>query len=340
MPRLAQKTLNIADVARAAGVSITTVSRVIHHLPTVTSDNRLRVEAAIRKLKFRPNVAAQRLAAGIHTAIFGLVIPQFTGVFQSFFALEVIKGVGQSAERLHADLLLHLARRDHWVTPTTVDGLLFIDVDGQEEFLDQALEQGIPGVVLNHYMTDLPVSCVAIDNALGAKQAVDHLVSLGHREIATITGDLDTQAGLERLDGFVRACTAHGLTAPDGYVQRADYTEEAARKAAGKLLSLNSRPTALFVASDEMALAAMEVARTRGLRVPEDLSVIGFDDNPLGAHSAVPLTTIHQPLVEMGQQGMALLLETREGKRHTPLKIRLPTRLVERQSCRQTWLPR
>src|SRR3989338_3003126 len=127
--------LNITDVARAAGVSITTVSRVMNHVPTVTSENRVKVEEAIRRLKFRPNVAARRLAAGRHQTTLGLIIPEFQELFQSFYAIEVIKGVGQAAQEHHVDILLHVGSdRQQPPNVAAVEGLIFADVDGQEEF--------------------------------------------------------------------------------------------------------------------------------------------------------------------------------------------------------------
>ena len=336
------KQLNIADVARAAGVSTTTVSRVLNRVPTVTTENRAKVEAAVRQLNFRPNVAARRLAAGRQQTTLGLIIPEFQEVFQSFYAIEVIKGVGRASQEHHVDLLLHLASENkREPNIQAVDGLIFVDVYGQEEFLDRMLGERMPCIVLNHYLDELPVSCIAVDNALGAKQAVDFLVGLGHREIATIAGDLGTQVGLDRLDGYVRAMRSHNLTVKQSYIQRADdYSPAAARRAATKLLSLDDRPTALFVASDEMALAAIDVAQSKNLRVPEDLSIVGFDDNPVAVSGTIPLTTIFQPLRDMASQGIAVLMETMQGKRRAPLKVRLPTKLIERQSCRQTWLPR
>ena len=336
------KKLNISDVARTAGVSTTTVSRVLNRIPTVTNDNRVKVEEAIRRLNFRPNAAARRLAAGKQQTTVGLIIPEFQELFQSFYAIEVVRGVGQGAQSCQVDILLHLAAAADARRPNivAVDGLIFVDIYGQEEFLDQMLAEGMPCVVLNHYLEELPVSCIAIDNTLGAKQALDYLVGLGHKDIAIITGDLGTQVGLDRLDGFVRAMRSHNLTIQQSHIQRADYSPASARQAAEKLLALDDRPTAIFVASDEMAVAAIEVAQRKRVRVPEDLSIIGFDDNPLAAASAVPLTTVHQPLREMGSQGVRVLVETMQGKRRIPFKVRLPTQLIERQSCRQTWLPR
>ena len=333
------KKVNIAEVARTARVSTTTVSRVINAVSTVSEDNRRRVLEAIKSLKYRPNPSAQRLAAG-KTNTIGLIIPRFEGIFHSYYGLQMVNGIGAVAERLRCDLLLHITDGKTFVNPSAVDGVIFVDVDSCEELLDRALDEGIATVVLNHYLEELPVACVAIDNRTAAERVVDYLVRLGHRDIATITGDLKTQAGLDRLDGFVKAMKARQLPVKDEYIRFGDFGLPSARIAIDALLALKNRPTAVFVASDEMALEAINVALAKGVRVPEELSVVGFDDNPIAAHGRVPLTTVRQPLGEMGGKGLELLFAILQRKTKGPIKLLLPTELVERQSCRQTRLER
>ena len=331
--------LNIAHVAKTAGVSTTTVSRVINGIATVSEENRQRVLAAVKELKYHPNPNAQRLASG-KTNTIGVIIPRFEGVFHSYYALQVIKGIGIGAERLRFDLLLHITDGKTLVSPLAVDGVIFVDIQGCEELLDQVLDAGMPAVVLNHYLEDLPASCVAIDNKTAAEQVVEYLTRLGHREIATITGELKTQAGLDRFDGFMKAMKARQLPVKDEYIRFGDFGLPSARVATEALLALPNRPTAVFVASDDMALETINVALAKSVRVPEELSVIGFDDNPVAAHARVPLTTIRQPLSEMGRLGLETLFQRLQGKKTTPTKLLLPTELIERQSCRQTWLER
>ena len=333
------KKINITEVASTAGVSTTTVSRVINAVSTVSEDNRRRVLEAIKKLKYRPNPSAQRLAAGRASTV-GLIIPRFEGIFHSYFALQVIRGIGIAAERSRFDLLLHITDGVTFPSPTAMEGVIFIDVYGCEDLIDRTIDEGIPTVVLNHYLEDLPVSCVAIDNRMGGERAVDHFVRLGHREVATITGDLKTQAGLDRLDGFVKAMKARQVPIQDGYIQYGDFGLPNARKAVETLLKLKHPPTAIFVASDDMALEVINVALSKGVRVPEELSIIGFDDNPVAAQARIPLTTIRQALDEMGRLGMEVLTQQIRGKKKSPTKLLLPTKLIERQSCRQTWLER
>ncbi len=331
------KATDISEVARTAGVSTTTVSRVINGVTTVSPENRRRVLVAIKQLKYRPNPNAQRLAAGKANTV-GLVIPRYEGIFNSYFALEVIKGIGTSAERIRCDLLLHITNGKTIPARSAVDGLIFLDIYGCEELLDDVLNQDIPIVVVNHRLEDLPVSYVAVDNILAAERVVGYLVGLGHRDIATITGDLKTQAGLDRLDGFLKAVKARQLVMRDAYVQVADFGLPSARKAMEVLLKLSDRPTAVFAASDDMALEAIQTALDKGIRVPEELSVVGFDDNPIASHGRVPLTTVRQPLQEMGRQALEVLVQQMGGKKRNPTQLLLPTELVERQSCRQTWI--
>jgi LacI family transcriptional regulator len=328
--------ISIAEVAKAAGVSTTTVSRVINDIPTVSQENRQRVLASIKRLQYRPNPHAQRLASGKGNTI-GLIIPRFEGIFHSYYAMQVIKGIGMAAERLRCDLLLHVTDGKSFMNSAMVDGVVFVDINGFEDLLDRALDKGIPAIVLNHYLQDLPVSCVAVDNKTAAGRVVDYLVQLGHRDIATITGDLKTQAGLDRLDGFVKGMKAHQLPIKEEYLRHGDFSVSSARAASEALLSLPDRPTAVFVGSDDMAIEAINVALEKAVRVPEDLSVVGFDDNPIAAHGRVPLTTVRQPLTDMGRIGLEVLFQQVKSKRRNPTKLLLPTELVERHSCRQTW---
>ncbi|MBI2104248.1 MAG: LacI family DNA-binding transcriptional regulator [Candidatus Omnitrophica bacterium] len=334
------KKVDIAHVAKAARVSTTTVSRVINRVPTVSAENQRRVQSAIRQLGYRPNPSAQRLASGKAKPTLGLIIPRFEGIFHSHYALQVVKGCGIAAERLRCDLLLHVANGKASDLPPSVNGVIFADLFGCEELLDRIVDDRLPVVVLNHYLEELPVTCVAIDNRTAAEHVVAYLVRLGHRDIATITGDLKVQAGLDRLDGFMKAMKARQLPVRDEYVRFGDFGLPSARAAAEALLALKERPTAIFVASDDMALETINVALEKRLRVPEELSIVGFDDIPSAATARVPLTTVRQPLSEMGRRGLELLFQQINSKPRHPTKLLLPTELIERGSCQQTWLDR
>jgi len=333
------KRVDIAQVAKVAGVSTTTVSRVINGVPTVSEENRRRVREAIRKLHYRPNPSAQRLAAGRHDTI-GLVIPRFADMFHSFHVNELLKGIGTAVDRLKLNLLLHVTDGRSFLDLAKVDGVLFADIDGNEDQLDFVLDQDAPCVVMVNYVKELPVSCTAVDNRTASERVVDYLAKLGHREIATITGHLRTPCGIDRLDGYLKAMKARGLEVKPHFVQRGDYTGPSAREPAKRLLTHQQRPTAIFAASDEMAVMTIDAALELGLRVPEDLSVVGFDDSQIAAFAKVPLTTVWQPLSQVGELSAEVLAKLIQGKQRHPVKTLLGTKLVERQSCRQTWLER
>ncbi len=324
-------------MAKMAAVSTTTVSRVLNAVPTVNETSRRRVLEAMRTLHYRPNPSAQRLASGRNNTV-GLIIPRFSDMFHSFYVSELIKGVGTGTFRSKLDLLLHVTQEEVPLNIMPVEGLLFADIDGNEDQLDEVLNQRLPCVVMNHYIEELPVSCVAINNRAAAEEAVRYLIRLGHREIATITGHLRTPVGIERLDGYLRAMKAKHLDVKPHFIEHGDYSGPSAKEPAKRLLTHKDRPTAIFAASDEMAVATIEVAIGLGLRVPEDVSVMGFDDSPIAAFSKVPLTTVWQPLSKVGELSVEILYALLNGTARRPVKKLLGTRLVERQSCRQTWL--
>lgn len=327
------KITNIKDVAREAGVSIATVSRVMNKLPSVTRSNKARVEDAIKKLKFRPNVSAQRLAAKRNNAI-GLVIPRYADIFHSFYALQILQGTGLAVERLKLDLLLHITSGESFLNVSAVEGVLFSDIIGNEEQVDNVLEREIPCVIMNYLTKDLPVSCVSIDNFKAAFTATEYLIKLGHSRVATITGELKSQVAIDRLDGYVKALGKNGIEKKNNYVKYGDFGRDSAINATQELLKLKIPPTAIFAASDEMAVGAIQVCLESGINVPKDMSVMGFDDNPMAlSFSPIPVTTMRQPLHRMAMVATETLQKIIIGKNKGNKRIILPAELIERNSC-------
>ena len=323
---------SIHDVARRAKVSITTVSRVINNAPTVSAGNRARVEEAVAFYKFKPNVNAQRLAKGVNNSI-GLVMPGYPGIFHSFYAIELIRGVGHACEVLHMDLVFHITNGFNPINANSVGGVIFADVIENRRQVEAALASGVPCVVINNKADDLDVGYIAVDNVHGGEIAADYLVSLGHQRIATLTGSLNTQAGVQRLKGFEKLLENKNIPLPREYVYQGDYSRRCARFAAEQFLKLKDRPTAIFAASDDMALEAMAVFLEKRLKVPEDISVIGFDDNPACLFGSVALTTVKQPLFEMAEAAVRYLHVLITGKGAVKKKTTLSPELVVRESC-------
>ena len=327
-------TISINDVARQAGVSITTVSRVINKSPSVKEKNIKAVQEVIKELKYQPSVVAQRLASGKSNVV-ALVIPRYEGIFYSFYALELIRGIGTLCEVLKLDLLLHLTDSKTPLNLKGVGGIIFADVIGNRKQVEEALEQRIPAIILNNQVEDLKVSYVAIDNTKGAQDAVNYLVDLGHKKIAHIAGDIITQSAAQRLEGYKMALKKNDIEFHPEYVFKTDYSRGQARSAAEEMLRMQDKITAVFVASDSMALEVMAAARELGKEIPRDLSIVGFDDNPSGLYGPVALTTVRQPLVKMAQEGIKelnILINSKE-KTEQIKKIILTTELVIRESC-------
>ena len=327
-----QKKVSIEDVAARAGVSITTVSRVINNVSTVTEKNRRQVEEAVKFLKFKPNVSAQRLARGFNNSI-GLVMPGYPGIFHSFYAVELIRGVGHGCEVQKLDMVFHISNATNSLNTNNVGGLIFADIIDNHRQVESVLALGIPCLVVNHKVTDLDVNYIAVNNVLGAEMAADYLVSLGHKRIATVTGNLHTQGGTDRLKGFQKLLEKKKIVLPGDYVFEGDYSRRSARAAAEKFFSLANPPTAIFAASDEMALELMSYILEKGMKVPDDVSLIGFDDNPACLYAPTALTTIKQPLFKMGEDAVKILGGIMTGKITGKKKIVLDPELVLRESC-------
>lgn len=279
--------------------------------------------------------------------IFVLVIRRFGDMFYSKDACEIIKGASYSASRLKLDLFIHITDKavhtDRLLTPMLnlkrVDGILFVDIDREVRTLKKVIERKIPCLVMNNYLKE-PINCIAIDNKNAAIEVVEYLISLGHKKIAILTGDLTTQAGRDRFEGYRVALLQNNIPINPAYVRRGNFSRLPAYQAALALLGLRQRPTAIFASSDIMALEAINAARERKLNIPRDISIAGFDDSPLTTYSCVGLTTVRQPIVEMARLGVENLYRIISGRvKQLPVKILLPAELMIRESCKAVIAP-
>jgi LacI family transcriptional regulator len=273
---------------------------------------------------------------------FVLVVPRFEDIFHSYYAGEIIRGVSLAASRLNADFLIHITDRTNhasWLDSTLmdknyIDGILFADIDNDLNVVTKAIKRGVPCLVLNNII-DQPINYIAVDNKKAAIEIVNYIISLGHKDIATIAGDTTTQSGLYRLEGFQQTLLDNNIDIPRNYITFGDFLRTPARIAAKKLLKLDKRPTAIFAASDVMALELIDIAKEMQIKVPQELSVVGFDNNPLILTSSTELTTVSQPLAEMGRLGAENIYLISRGKAKLPVKEVLPTKLIKRQSVQK-----
>ncbi len=257
----------------------------------------------------------------------GLSIPYYQKMFSSFYTLEIIKEVSQAAIRLNVDLLIETGK-----AMSGISGILFADIMGNELLVKKARKK-IPFVILNYYDKDSRDNCIGIDNEKASAEIVNYFARMGHKRIATITGKLNAQAGVQRLAGFKKAIQSENIDLDNRYIVAGDWTKESGRQAMKQLLALKVPPTAVFVTGDEMALGAIEAVKEAGLEIPKDISLVGFDNIPQTSAPGISLSTVEQPFPELAQLGMKYLIQIIKKKSKQPVKILLSgTKLIKRAS--------
>ena len=270
---------------------------------------------------------------------FALVIPKYKDMFNTFSAVEIMKGAKDASFSNKVDLLVHIGQKDNSAAPRIFDldfikGIIFVDFFGNEKLIPIARRKKIPFIIVNYFDKKSKDNCIGIDNQKASTRVIDYLVKLGHKKIATITGKLKAQCGMDRLTGYKLGLKKHKISINQKHVVLADWSEESGKKAMTKLISLKDRPTAVFVAGDEMAMGAMKIAKENDLRVPEDISIIGFDNIPQSNFPEVSLTTVDQHQYELGIKGIEYLKKIVEKKVKQPVKLFLEnTELVKRNSA-------
>jgi DNA-binding LacI/PurR family transcriptional regulator len=311
----------LEQVAALAGVSRATVSRVVNGSPKVSPVVRAQVERAVAKLGYVPNRAARSLVTRRADSVALVASEPHARFFSEPFFAGMVRGVSGALAETGVQLLLLIAqglpdrqRLQRYVVGGHVDGVLLASLHGDDP-LPGALERaGVPAVLVGRPAgrgvdRGAPASYVDADNRGGAGKAVDHLARRGRRRIATITGPLDMGVGLDRLEGYRDGLGAAGLTVDEDLVEAGDFTEEGGAAAMARLLARPGPPVdAVFAASDLMAAGALRALRVAGRRVPEDVAVVGFEDSAVARYAQPPLTTVRQPIEEMGRQATRMLL--------------------------------
>jgi LacI family transcriptional regulator len=324
----------IADVAARAGVGASTVSRVLND-GQVSAPARARVLAAMNDLAYRPQANARALASGA-TGTLGLVIPFFTHPS----AIERVRGVLAAVDATPFELVLcNVAdpdQRDEYLGQRApldrTDGVLIVSLAPRDDEVDAFLVAGVPVVLVDARHPRLPR--LVIDDVLGGAMATQHLLDLGHERIAFVGDTSDPRYGFVasglRFEGYRKALTAAGIPARPALQRFGPHGRRVAHRLTRELLSLPEPPTAIFAASDTQALGVLEAAAAEGVAVPEDLSVVGFDDLEVSPY--VGLTTVAQPLLESGRRGLQRLLSLMAGEDHGPLEERLELELKVRRT--------
>ncbi|MGW0196866.1 LacI family DNA-binding transcriptional regulator [Nonomuraea sp. NPDC003201] len=324
------------EVARRAGVSRGTVSRVINNAPHVSRAARQAVERAIKDLGYVPNVAARSLATQRSGAVVLAVSSDDQALFTNPFFAEVIVGVNAVMEETDLELLLILAASERGrnrlarvLQSRRADGVMLLALRENDPLAKVAAEGGVPVVYGGRSLGGSNDWYVDADNRDGARQAAEYLISTGRTRIATITGSLDMHAGVSRYLGFRDALALAGLG--DERVAHGDFTEASGAAAMARLLTEHPDLDAVLIASDEMAAGALGVLKEHGRAVPDEIAVVGFDDVVTARHTHPTLTTVRQPIKALGREMTRMLLALIRGEEPTPLI--LPTELVIRESA-------
>lgn len=337
------KSATIHDIARAAGVSPSTVSRVLNGTTPVAPAKHAAVLVAVDQLKYRPNAVAQGLARGRST-----VVGVLTQDIASPFYGEILKGIERG---LHGSAYHPVVASGNWDTEAEgdalelliarqVDALIVLGGQLPDEQMRRAAAR-LPLMIVGRSVEGLEDRCLRVDDLQGSYQATHYLIELGHNRIAHITGLLSHRDAVERREGYCRALTNAGIAPDPALIVEGDFAEQSGLLGVEVLLTRGVLFSAIVAANDQMAYGARLALFRRGIRVPQDISLVGFDDQPASAYTTPPLTTMRQPTIEMGIAAAQSVLQLIDGRQLVPTTF--ATELIVRESaalCRQSYLSR
>src|SRR5574339_1141960 len=336
---MAKKTIpskvTIVEGAERAGVSLGTVSRVMNNDSHVAPETRERVSAVMREMGYVANRQARGLK-GSRTNVIGILAPDLgTG-----YIGEILHGIDAELALHQLDLMLFTTHRTatkeaNYVANMVqgmVDGLLLVLPRNPADYMGTLTRRNFPFVLIDHQGTGNPCPAVGATNWQGGYHATEYLIKLGHRRIGFITGSMDLGAALDRLEGYQSALRVHHIPEDPRLIYEGTFFQPDGYVGGSALLDLESPPTAIFASNDVMAMGAMDAIRSRGLRVPEDVSIIGFDDIPQAAMVRPALTTVRQPLEQMGRLATQMLIDQLKYPEKEIGRVELPTQLIVRDS--------
>lgn len=327
----------LEDIGRLAGVSRSTVSRVLNNQANVKPEVRARVQEVIRRTGYTPNIAARSLVSG-RTGVIGLVIPsRVHSLFEDPYFARLIQGITAASNQAGTTVSLFLFQTEEEeselyprvVTSGMLDGLILTATRMADPLLSQVSPDELPIVIVGRPDRD-GFSYVDVDNRGGAIMAAQHLVGLGHQRIGLVGAPINTTAGLDRLNGFVEGLALSGMALNPTLRVDGDFSEASGYSAMRNLIP--KQPEAVFVASDNMAVGALRALREAGIKVPEDIAIMGFDGLPSSENATPALTTIKQPVTATGTRAVRILNDLVTGVATAPVAELMPVELVIRES--------
>jgi LacI family transcriptional regulator len=333
-------TVTLKDIARRVGVSVTTVSRGLAGYDDVAEETRRRIRAAAEEMGYTPNITARRLQKQ-STDTLGFIIPTSGPRFSDPFFSELIAGIGNEAAVHDYDLLVSThppdseeelaayrrAARGGWV-----DGIIVVRTREDDRRIKLLHEHDFPFVAFGRTDCELDFPFVDEDSAAGMRRLVQHFIDLGHRRIGFITPPQGLMFARYRLQGYYDAMAANDLPVAEEWVVAGNMTQRGGAEKVEQLLALQPRLTAIIAGNDLMAMGAMNRIRQEGLSIGADIAVAGFDDIPLAAYTTPPLTTLHQPIYEIGRRTCAMLIEIINGRSPQDRRVLLTPELIVRES--------
>lgn len=335
-----KRRITIKDIAAESGVSLSTVSLVMNNNPRISQATRERVLQTIERLGYQPNRMARALAWR-RSRTLAVLLPQLRHTFADVYFGEILSGIHDRASKLGYKIMLEVARQEfverkehlQLFDQKIVDGILFVGANERHRFLADFADGQRPFLLVNNYSKVHPLNYVVSNYRYGAWQAAQHLVRLGHRHIGCIAGGLsEIQTSRDILDAFREVLAEQRIPFSDDWLADGWLTEEGGAKATASLLERHPELTAIFALNDKMALGAIRQLTDQHIRVPEDVAVVGFDDIPQASYAVPSLTTVHQPLYEIGKLACERLIELIHGRLSHVREV-LPIYLQIRESC-------
>jgi DNA-binding LacI/PurR family transcriptional regulator len=340
-----KRAVTIETVAAEAGVSKTTVSFVINDNPTISAPTRKKVREVIERLGYQPNVNARNLSSRRTRAV-TVLVPEIARVFEDPYFARALSGIQDELEAVECRFSVRKAslefvrEKEHLnlFRRAEIGGMLYVGSTLLDGYLADLVEPGHPFVFINSVLPGVPLHSVCADHVRTGRLATEHLIRLGHRRIAHVAGIDATTSGRERREGYRTALEEAGISLDEALVVSGEYDRATARAAAERLLALADQPTALFVSNDVMAVGILDLLAEKGIRVPEEIAVVGGDSIEISTYARPPLTSVDQDIYAVAREAVRLLLdlmeeEDREEKEEHPLRTLIEPRLVVRRSC-------
>ncbi|MCK4796542.1 MAG: LacI family DNA-binding transcriptional regulator [Spirochaetes bacterium] len=331
----------IHSIAKKAGVSIATVSRVFDPIKSklVSPGTKEKILKIVKEEGYYPNSQARYLA-GAPVNILGVVLPNESFFYGSYYTTEIIRGVTEKAENLGFNIMLfathHPLKYFNYQKITKskiVSGLILVNTGADEiNTIKDLYNEKIPFVVVNNYIKNMSINYVDLDNVEAAYQAVVYLIKKGHKKIAILNGQSVSRNAKDRMKGYKKALKEYNIPLTNEYIMNGEFLEVKAKEAVTELLKLKNLPSAIFCSNDGMALGAIHAVKENNLRIPDDIAIIGFDDSRLATVISPSLSSVHQPLYEIGSTATKILIERLQNPNLAPCKVIFKGELVIRES--------